>query len=242
VQTAAGATPHAGEVGVIVLIAFKPGSPLRALGWLTLGRFLLRTVPGLFFFKVLGSGRDAGFEPAPGLRHQGLFCAFRDDASADGFIATSPAMSYLHAHARELFSAKLRATSIRGSWAGTVPLRVTATPQAGEPVASLTRASIRPHKALAFWRHAAPAQKAVEVAPGCILSAGLGEAPLLRQATFTVWASQASMDAFARNGPHLEAIRATRETGYFSEDLFARFRIDEMRGTWKGRNFAPHQY
>ena len=38
---------------------------------------------------------------------------------------------------------------------------------------------------------------------------------------------------------HLEAIRAARLNQYFSESLFARFVVLGMRGTWKGRTYAP---
>ena len=74
-------------------------------------------------------------------------------------------------------------------------------------MAALTRASIRPLQALRFWRRSPPAEGALERAEGCLLAVGLGEAPLLRQATFSVWENQAAMDAYARSGAHQEAIR-----------------------------------
>jgi heme-degrading monooxygenase HmoA len=66
----------------------------------------------------------------------------------------------------------------------------------------------------------------------------LGEAPFLRQATFSVWDDVAAMDAYARSGAHLDAIRAAQHKHYFSESLFARFVVLGMRGTWKGRTYA----
>ena len=112
---------------------------------------------------------------------------------------------------------------------------VTAAPVAGGPVASLTRASIRPHKALAFWRRSPPAEAALERAEGCLLAMGLGEAPLLRQATFSVWESQAAMNAYARSGAHQEAIRAAYGQGHFSESMFVRFALLQFSGCWRGR-------
>ena len=75
-------------------------------------------------------------------------------------------------------------------------------------------------------------------AQGGLLAVGLGEAPLLRQATFTVWDSIASMDGYARTGAHMDAIRASREGSYFSESMFVRFVPEDLRGTWKGRTYA----
>lgn len=82
---------------------------------------------------------------------------------------------------------------------------------------------------------AAPAERSLEQAPGCLLAAGVGEAPLLRQATFSVWDSLASMDAYARHGAHLQAIQAAHRERYFTESMFVRFVPSGMRGTWKGR-------
>jgi spheroidene monooxygenase len=105
-------------------------------------------------------------------------------------------------------------------------------------IAGLTRASIRPQCAARFWRRAPPAERSLDAAPGCLLAIGLGEAPLLRQATFTVWESVAAMNAYARSGAHLEAIRASHDGGYFSESMFVRFVPEGLAGTWKGRSYG----
>ena len=70
---------------------------------------------------------------------------------------------------------------------------------------------------------APPAQASLEAAPGCLLAVGLGEAPLLRQATFSIWDSVQAMEAYARSGAHLDAIRAAHRGGFFSESMFVRF-------------------
>ncbi len=67
---------------------------------------------------------------------------------------------------------------------------------------------------------------------------GLGEAPLLRQATFSIWNSIADMDAYARSGAHLEAIRSARQDGFFSESLFMRFVPLSMHGVWQGVRYG----
>ena len=104
-------------------------------------------------------------------------------------------------------------------------------------MAALTRASIRLSRAWKFWRHSPASEHALGQAVGCRLAAGMGEAPLLRQATFSVWDCQADMDAYARAGPHLDAIRAARREGYFSESMFVRFKVLRLEGQFKGR---PH--
>jgi spheroidene monooxygenase len=105
-------------------------------------------------------------------------------------------------------------------------------------VAALTRGSIRPLRAASFWRMAPAAQRAVEGADGCRLGVGLGEAPLLRQATFSIWDSVAAMEAYARHGAHLDAIKAAREVGHFSESMFVRFIPAGLQGHWRGRHYG----
>ena len=168
---------------------------------------------------------------------QGLFALFDRERDADAFIVASPVMQAYRNHAGELCIAKLRATASRGSWSGQ-GIAVTAAPAAGGRVASLTRASIRPHKAWAFWRNSPPAEAALERAEGCLLAMGLGEAPLLRQATFSVWESQAAMDAYARSGAHLAAFRAAYGQNQFSESMFVRYALLQLSGTWKGRTYG----
>jgi hypothetical protein len=225
------------EVVVLLLVDVAPA--YRLWGWLrfVIGRFSMRGVPGLCFFKILGSGREAGFGLRPSASRQGLFCAFANDADADRFLAESPVVDAYRARAAEFFSVKLRAFSSRGTWAG-VSLGVSAQPPAAGPIAALTRASIRPRVAAAFWRMAPPSEASLAAAQGCRLAAGLGEAPLLRQATFSLWDSVECMERYARTGAHLNAIKAAQSRGFFSESMFVRFVPYGAQGQWKGRRYA----
>ena len=219
---------------VLVLAAWKPG----AVGWgfmrLVLGERPFRHTPGLVFTRVLGSGRGGGFVLRPGWDHHGLFLLFDAEDQADRFIEASPVLQAYRAHARECCVLKLRATSCRGTWAGRSILPTRAAP-AGGPVAALTRGSVRPARLWPFWRHSPATQASVATAPGCELAMGLGEAPLLRQATFSLWRDQAAMDAYARSGAHLQAIRAASAGGHLSESMFVRFVPVAITGSWKGR-------
>ena len=222
-----------GSVAVVVLIDISQRSRLWGYWHFLFCRFALKREPGLTFVKVLGSGENAGFGLRPSPSHQGLFCAFIDDAAATNFIAHSKVLSAYRDHAREFFCVKLKAFSSRGSWAHASPLSISATPPDNAPIAALTRASIRPIVAAKFWRRAPPAELSLHNAKGCLLAVGLGEAPLLRQATFTIWESVAAMDAYARTGAHLEAIRAAGAGRFFSESMFTRFVPYDASGTWK---------
>lgn len=223
-------------IAVIVLVDIKPSSRLWGFARFVIGRFSLWGVAGLRFFKVLGSGKDGGFGLKPSATRQGLFCVFDSQAHADAFLNDSKVIAGYRRHAREFFYAKLIPYSSKGSWAGmTLPVEVQA-PASG-PIAALTRASIKPSKAAQFWRKAPPAQASLASAQGCLLAAGLGEAPVLRQATFSIWESADAMNAYARTGAHMQAIGAALKDQYFSESMFVRFVPVTIHGTWKDRTF-----
>jgi spheroidene monooxygenase len=224
-------------VATLILVDIAEGSRVWGYSRFVMGGLGTGSIPGLRAYKVLGSGHDGGFGLRPSPTRQGLFCVFDDDSTARDFLTGNPLVERYRGHAREFFSVRLHTYSCKGAWSGLSLPAVTATPERG-PIAALTRASIKPSQAAAFWRKAPPAQADLEHAEGCLLAAGLGEAPLLRQATFSVWSGVDDMDRYARRGAHLDAIKAAHHHGFFSESMFARFVPVDMRGTYKGRVYG----
>ncbi len=248
---ATGHTTPADDVAVLLLADIAAGHRLWGWSRIVRGGAALSGVPGLRMAKALGSGHHGGFGLRPSASRQGLFAIFASAAAADDFIERSAVVRTYRQRAGEFLVAKLRATSSRGAWDG-ASMAVTATaaatatasataiaheatPPSG-PVAALTRASIRPSKALQFWRQSPLSEAALAAAPGCRLAVGLGEAPVLRQATFSVWDNQAAMDAYARGGAHLDAIRGAQAGDWFSESMFVRFVPLLLQGRWQGRD------
>lgn len=222
---------------VIVLVDIKPESKLWGFLRFVIGRFSMIGIPGLRFFKVLGSGKNGGFGLRPSATRQGLFSVFDTEAQADNFLHHSKAVAGYRRHAREFFSATLEAYSSKGTWSGNSITISTEEPVSG-PIAALTRASIRLSKASEFWSKSPPAEASLAKAQGCLLAVGLGEAPLLRQATFSIWESVDAMNRYARTGAHMEAIQASLSGQHFSESMFVRFKPISPQGIWQGRVFA----
>jgi heme-degrading monooxygenase HmoA len=223
------------DVAVIVLVDLQPAA--RWWGWqrIARGAAALRGVGGLRFAKVMGSGAGGGFGLKPSPTHQGLFALFDGEAAADDFVQHSPWMAGWRERARECCVLQLRAWSSRGRWSGQ-DLRSSIDPPASGPVVALTRASIRPQVAARFWRMAPAAQADLAAASGCRLAAGMGEAPLVRQATVSLWDSVAAMDAYARSGAHQAAIEAARQQRFFTESMFVRFVPLRVQGRWQGQD------
>jgi hypothetical protein len=225
------------NVVVLLLADIKPSAKWWGYGRYVFSRYSLRNIPGLTFFKMLGSGHQGGFGLRPSASKQGLFCVFENHAFADDFLENSALVAAYRANSSEFLSAKLLPYSVKGTWAGQA-LEIAAIAPQSQPVAALTRASIRPSKAHVFWAKQPASERSLLSAKGCLLASGVGEAPFFRQATFTVWESVAAMDAYARTGAHLEAIKASMSGAFFSESMFVRFVPQDLRGTYNGKAYG----
>jgi spheroidene monooxygenase len=197
---------------------------------------LLGRIEGLVFSKVMGSGYEGGFGLRPSASRQALFCLFDTEISANAFLSSSTAKAYAD-RSREFCTVKLRAYSCKGTWSGS-SMAITAEKPLKGPIAALTRASIRPSRARAFWKMQPDSEASLLAASGCLMATGIGEAPLLRQATFSLWSNVEAMDRYARSGAHLDAIRAAHEGDFFSESMFVRFAPLALTGHWRGQNYG----
>lgn len=110
-------------------------------------------------------------------------------------------------------------------------------------VAILTRADVAPRSWRAFRRAGRPVSEELRTAEGLLDVVGIGEAPVGRLGTFSVWRSLEHARRFARTMPqHREVVRRTREEKWYGEELFARFSPYGSSGTWGGRDplAEPH--
>jgi hypothetical protein len=108
-------------------------------------------------------------------------------------------------------------------------------------VLALTRARLRPVKALTFWRAIPPVALELGAAPGLLAGFGIGEAPIGWQGTVSVWRDAADLTAFAYRQPeHRAVIARTPVARWYAEELFARFAVLGITGDrevlgWKGQ-------
>ena len=209
---------------------------LWVLGQMGAARLSLMRMPEVGFWKLCGSGTGEGFTPKPNTAVWAILATWPDATTARRVIAEAAVFRRWRSHSAENWTVLLEPTSARGQWSGRAPFTVSDTPNTG-PIVALTRATMRVSTFLRFWRRVPDISAAIGQDPNVIFKIGIGEVPLLHQITFSIWPDAASMAHFARgDGPHGRAIQAVRAEGWFSEELYARFRILDDWGTWGGRS------
>lgn len=234
------------------LVREHPGRALAALARLGTDRLRLAREGRPVFWRLLGTGRGSDTSIGVDPRRTALFAVWEDDEALDLFLARSPIARRWY-DADEAYTVRLRRLGGHGTWkrfdvldgmAGPVRSADTA-PAAAEPkpaaepgpVAVLTRATVHVRSWPAFVGAGRRVSAEVAAAPGLLAVVGIGEAPVGRQATFSLWRSTADAHAFAYGRPdHLDAVRRTRAERWYGEQLFARFQPYGSAGTWDGRD------
>ncbi len=198
-------------------------------------RGALRRSRGLRFARILGSARGRSMSLSADLSRWALFAVWENEAALEQFLASSPVSAHWHRHGIETWTVALQPLAAHGTWGGADPLghRHEATADVA-PLAVLTRAAVRPRHWPSFYRAAAATETLLAGAPGLVASVGIGERPVGRQATFSIWTSAGAIGAFAYGTEHADTVRRTRQERWYAEELFARFRPYRSAGTWDG--------
>lgn len=194
----------------------------------------LRNTEGMTFYKLMGSGKNLGFNPLPDWSVYALVQVWKNHESAKHFIDSSTLMSKYRDRSSECMTIFMRCVTSHGEWSGQSPFHKTDRVVSTNPmVAVITRATIRSSKLLRFWKYVPTAQKPIKKADGLLYTKGIGEVPIKQMATFSLWESEDQMKRFAyKTGEHQQAIKMTRELNWYKEELFARFQPYEFDGVW----------
>ncbi|HSR39613.1 MAG TPA: hypothetical protein VLL95_11915 [Phnomibacter sp.] len=193
----------------------------------------------LSFWRLMGSGRNGTFDIVPDFRQWAILAVYPDSLhhtvseTDDVKILSNNILGRFITTWVSFFKAEGHAILLspeegHGLWNGQ-PVFGELERKAADwdgPIAVMTRATIRLSRAKQFWRHVNAVAAQMATAPGFITSYGIGEAPFIKQATFSIWTSKAAMQEFAYKMPqHKEVIRKTYSEKWYSEDMFTRFRI-----------------
>lgn len=210
----------------------------QALGRMATDRLALRTLPGLRFGKLLGTGSGRTFDVRDAdLGHWGLLAVWDSPATAVAFERSRVCRGWDRI-AHERLRVAMSPVSSTGRWSGQEPFAAVPVRHDGR-TAALTRARLVPRKALTFWRAVPPVAAALHAAPGVELAVGVGEAPIGLQGTFSVWSTASALRDFAyADADHVTAIRRTAEERWYGEELFARFAVHGVDGTYRSRTIG----
>jgi heme-degrading monooxygenase HmoA len=190
---------------------------------------------GCSFYKLLGSGKNGTFDLNPDWQQWSLLACWESMEHFDQFYKRSFVQLWWKLLCQERWTILCEPMQSHGQWSGKEPFGKPAPQEINGPVAVLTRATIRFNRLKNFWANVGAVANMMNNAPGYITSFGIGEAPVYRQATFSVWKSIDDVKAFAYKSPeHAEVIKKTRDENWYSEELFARFKPIASFGTLNG--------
>jgi len=222
----------------VTLFRYPSSQILWALSQMQRAHPALRQAPGLKFYKLMGSGGNGGFGLWPNWH---VFALLGVWDSLDAFRAFQTENSFaLDAGARvtEQFTTFLSPLKTHGFWNGENPFALLPEQPIPNdvPIAVLTRARIRLTRLREFLRHVPGASASLGSQKDLLLSIGVGEVPLIYQATFSVWRNLEAVKQYAYQNPaHGEVVRKTRDRNWYSEEMFTRFRVEGLEGNWGGQ-------
>ncbi len=194
----------------------------------------LKHVDGLSFYKLMGSGGKNGFSAIPNFSTYVLMAVWKSEEYANSFFAEHLFFNEYKNKSTEQFSVYLHCAGYSGYWDGKQPFEKAASLSANQPIMVLTRASIQLNKLFSFWRRVNKVSHSLNNYDGVALSIGVGEWPLIQQATLSLWTTQAEMLDYAyKNKKHIEVVKLTRQLNWYKEEMFVRFSPYRFTGVWQ---------
>jgi spheroidene monooxygenase len=210
-------------------------SRLWAFSQMGLAKRYLRAIPGLRFFKLMGTGAGAGFSTWPNFGVYALLCEWESIEEARQRLATAPIVGRYKKKCARTATLYLSPVTSRGSW-GRHSFDCARDSQAlRTPIVALTRASIRPAALAQFWHRVPAISHAIGQQAARRFMIGTGEVPWLHQVTVSVWDDIEAMEQFSlKSKAHGEAVSRAYREGWFSEYCFTRFNLLDVEGAWAG--------
>lgn len=193
----------------------------------------------LFFFKpknsfckLMGTGKNGTFDIVPDLGQWSFLSTWASEKDYYEFYNKSFIKKYTSLFGYQNFAFFLSPVKVHGLWDGIQPFEESNEKfKENENIAVLTRATIRLSKLIAFWSNVPKSSESLDQSPGFKYSLGVGEVPFIKQSTFSIWESEAEMINFAyKSHQHKKVILKTKKDNWYSEELFARFKLIKVEG------------
>ena len=196
----------------------------------------LRSVEGLEFWRLMGTGKGNDTSPSVDMRRTAFFAVWSDERQYEHFMANHP-VALRWVNEVESWSVRLKVVGGGGTWRGVKVVDQIEHVSTTGPIAVVTRANVRIRAWRSFGLAGGPVNADLRRAEGLIDVVGIGEAPVGKLATFSLWQSADHIERWAYgSADHIEVMRRTREEGWYSEEMFVRFVPYASEGTWDGRD------
>ena len=172
----------------------------HAFGRMGRSPIIQKNTNGLSFFKPLGTGSGNGFSIKPDFSTFGFVAVFKSEELAKEFLRTDVVKKYTktttdHSHVL------MHTVKSHGKWSEQNPFESSVEYDKTKPLAVITRATIKPKLAYQFWKNVPAVSKSMDKYDELVFSKGIGEFPLLMQATFSLWSSAEAMMNYAYKNP-----------------------------------------
>ncbi len=226
------------DVVTITLFEFQGfRNKWKALKYMGLSRQILPPLEIPKFAKMLGSGAKTGFSHFPNFGVYALLAVWPEEESAEHFFQNNSWFAECSTASSNVYTIYMQTCGVHGKWEGKIPFHKTINQLADRPLAVLTRATIRPSRLLRFWQFVHPVSLSLQQSKNKIFAVGVGELPLIQQATFSIWENIKALENFAyHSGLHSKVVQLTRKESWYQEDLFARFHPYKTKGNWNNLN------
>ncbi len=193
--------------------------------------------PGNLFFKMLGSGAGQGFSIWPDWSVYAHLSVWKSESAFEHWQENA-LMHDFHNKADGLITFELEPYQSKGTWNGLKPFQAKSDVADSALMAVITRASIKKRRLLQFWRQVPQVSKVINRQSALLFQKGIGEWPLVEQATFSIWDAEAAMKNFAyQQEEHRKVVQLTRKLDWYKEEQFTRFNIQSWHGDWPKTDF-----
>ena len=180
---------------------------------------------GLKFIKLLGTGSKDGFSIIPDFSSYVIITSWKNDDFRKKFIDENELFNEITKKSSKRIEIKIDPYNYIGSWNGLIPFKNKSSYKEGK-IFVLTRARVKLNKLINFFISTSSAAKSINSKEGAEYYKGIGELPIIEQATISIWESEQSMKDYAYSDKrHLKIINKARKNKWYSEELFVRSNI-----------------
>ena len=184
---------------------------------------------GLEFIKLLGTGSKDGFSVIPDFSSYMMITKWKNDVIRQKFIEENEIIKEIIIKSNKRIEIKIDPYNHIGSWNRVNPFKNKSNYKGGK-ILVLTRARVKFNKLINFIVNTSLAAKSIKSREGAEFYKGVGELPIIEQATISIWKSEQSMKDYAYSDKnHLKIINKARRNKWYSEELFVRSNILHLK-------------